>query len=106
MRPLSKNIEYMLFFYFSAKEKVRKERIHVSGGGPKPAKLTTVEEAIKRIMGLTPTFTGAMSRAVDSAIVMTRTENNNDLQAKVCNATRTGQASSLARALNTGKQLY
>ena len=65
--------------------------------------MTSVEQAIKRIMGGTPTFTGVVGREVDSTILMTKTENNNDLQAKVCNAERTGGASGLSRALNTGE---
>ena len=89
----------------TAKEKNRKERLHQSGGGDKPAKKTSVEQAIDTILGCTPTFTGVVGRCADSAIVMKKTENNNDLQAKVCNAKRTGATSNLARAINSGKYI-
>ena len=100
--------EYHICFYtfiphiIPAKEKLRKQRIHESGGGERPAKLTTFEQAIKKVLGDTPTFVGVVGKDGDSTITITKNANNNDLQAKVCGATRTDSASGIGRALNSG----
>ena len=62
-----------------------------------------MEEAIKTILGHTPTFVGVMGKEVDSAIVMKQGPNNNDLQTKVCNATHQGETSGLSCAMNSGE---
>ena len=93
-----------LNFSIAAKEKLRKLRIHKTGGGPKPPALTPIEEAIARIFKDTPGFGGVVPKAQgDSKIVIKRGPNNNALQAKVCGAEMVAETSNLQRALNTGK---
>ena len=64
---------------------MRKKRVHETGGGPAPPALTPVEEAVWRILGKTPGFIGVTDRQSDSKIVMKRSKNTNDLQARICN---------------------
>ena len=74
-----------IFTCFVAKEKLKKVRIHETGGGPPPPPLTHIEEAIAWIYADTPGFRGIVSKKVgDSKIVMIRTQHNNDQQAKIC----------------------
>ena len=89
----------------TAKEKLRKLRVHRTGRGPRPPALTTVEEAIRRIFAHTPGFGGIVSKEKgDSKIQIKKGPNNNDLQGRVCAAEMVAETSNLHKALNTGKQ--
>ena len=81
-----------------------KWKVHETGGGPAPAKFTRIEEAVIRLLGQSPEFAGIVSNYFgDSRIELRRTANNNDLQAKVCNAKMVGKTSNLVRAMNTSE---
>ena len=87
----------------AAKEKLRKLKIHKTGGGPRPVGLMTIEEAIARIFGNTPGFAGIVTKEKgDSKIQIKRGPNNNDLQGRVCAAEMVVETSNLHKALNTG----
>ena len=85
---------------------MRKICLHRTGGGAAAPPLTAIEEAVWRILGKTPGFVGIVDRKTDSKIVMKRSARNNDLHAKVCNATMVGQTTGLTRAMNTSKNFY
>ena len=97
--------EKIVKFVISAKEKMRKKRIHETGGGPAPPELTPIEEAVWTILGTTPGFIGVQPRTSDSKITIKRGQNTNDLTAKVCNATMLGKTGGLTRTLNTSKTI-
>ena len=87
----------------AAKEKLRKLRLHKTGGGPRPPALTTIEEAIARIYHNTPGFGGIVPKnKADSKIVIKKGPNTNDLQVNMCAAEVVGETSNLHKALNTG----
>ena len=77
--------------------------VHETGGGPPPPALTPIEQAVWRILGKTPGFIGVVDRKSDSKIVMKKTRNTNDLQAKICNASMNAETIDLTRALNTSE---
>ena len=82
---------------------MRKQRVHETGGGPPPPPLTSVEEAVWRILGKTPGFIGVVDKKSDSKVVIKRSKNTNDMQAKMYNATVTAETPGLTRALNTSE---
>ena len=91
--------------FISGKEKMCKLRVHETGGGPAPPALTPVEQSVWRILGKTPGFIGVTDRKSDSKIVLKKSKNTNDIQARICNATVTGETTGLTRAMNTSELL-
>ena len=82
---------------------MRKKCVHETGGGPAPPPLTPVEEAVWHILGKTPGFIGVTDRQSDSKIIIKKSKNTNDMQAKVCNASVNATTPGLTRALNTSE---
>ena len=82
-------------------------RVHVTGGGPAPANLTRIEEAVAQIYGQTPEFAGVVQKVLgESRVVIKRGKNTNDLQARICNAEMVGESSNLIRSINTRTNFY
>ena len=91
--------------YLQQKRKLRKLRVHKTGGGPAPCTLTRIEEAVARILGKTPEFAGVVQRLFgDSRVVMKRGTKGNDMQARICNAEMVGETSNLVHSMNTSKK--
>ena len=53
-------------FFITAKVKLLKLRVHKTGGGPAPKPLTKIKQAIERILGKMPEFTGVVQEAGNS----------------------------------------
>ena len=89
---------------FAAKEKLRNQRVHKTGGGPKPPDLNKIETAIATVFAKTPAFEGIVPmKESDSKIVLKRGPNNNDQLARACGAEMVAETSNLHKAVNSGK---
>ena len=66
--------------YLFSKGKIVENEGSCKGGGPAPANLTWIEEAVVHIYGNTPEFAGVVQKIFgESRLVMKRGKNTNDL---------------------------